>query len=280
MRLVLSLTSAAVPAAPQALPCKVRASKAARLSYRRPEPRRRPQQRAQPVAAAAGGGGSGSGKAPPVALTLPDGSSVAMPQAAIVVGSGADAGLQLPASPNLAPAHARLEFKSGRQAFRVSPTYCVVRRAAPSTLMFAPVVPPLHQCNCKPSVSRPAGLLPPRRLFCTALAADPDALLAPTHCWLDGVELRPGVSASACRQQQYETAIGTVGTHCWLWLWRRAAAWGERPVAEVQGPSSSHLRLGNMLAAAAAAAACRPVLPHLPRPLSPAACVLAPRRIR
>lgn len=32
------------------------------------------------------------------------------------------------------------------------------------------------------------------RLFCTALAADPDLLLAPTHCWLDGVELRPGVS--------------------------------------------------------------------------------------
>ncbi|PSC71612.1 hypothetical protein C2E20_5080 [Micractinium conductrix] len=117
--------------------------------------------RAQPVAAAAGGGGSGSGKAPPVALTLPDGSSVAMPQAAIVVGSGADAGLQLPASPNLAPAHARLEFKSGR-------------------------------------------------LFCTALAADPDALLAPTHCWLDGVELRPGVNYLVAPGAQL--AVGTQGT--------------------------------------------------------------------
>jgi hypothetical protein len=32
------------------------------------------------------------------------------------------------------------------------------------------------------------------RLFCTALGGDPDLLLAPTHCWLDGVELRAGVS--------------------------------------------------------------------------------------
>lgn len=32
------------------------------------------------------------------------------------------------------------------------------------------------------------------RLYCTALGGDPDLLLSPTACWMDGVELRPGVS--------------------------------------------------------------------------------------
>ncbi|KAL4443014.1 hypothetical protein ABPG77_008505 [Micractinium sp. CCAP 211/92] len=67
-----------------------------------------------------------------------------MPQAAMVVGSSAEADLQVQ-GPSVAAQHARLEWRSGR-------------------------------------------------LFCTALAADPDLLLAPTHCWLDGVELRPGVN--------------------------------------------------------------------------------------
>lgn len=31
------------------------------------------------------------------------------------------------------------------------------------------------------------------RLYCTALAGDPDDLLAPTAAWIDGSELRPGV---------------------------------------------------------------------------------------
>ncbi|KAL4457751.1 hypothetical protein ABPG75_012616 [Micractinium tetrahymenae] len=94
------------------------------------------------VAAAAAGDQAGA--APPVKLTLPDGTSLGMPQAAVVVGSSGDADLQVQGA-NVAAQHARLEFKCGR-------------------------------------------------LFCTALAGDPDLLLAPTHCWLDGVELRPGVS--------------------------------------------------------------------------------------
>ncbi|EFN58546.1 hypothetical protein CHLNCDRAFT_140654 [Chlorella variabilis] len=69
---------------------------------------------------------------------------MAMPQAALVIGSAADADVQLEGS-NVAAQHARLEWRGGR-------------------------------------------------LFCTATSGDPDILLAPTHCWLDGVELRPGVS--------------------------------------------------------------------------------------
>ncbi|PRW56301.1 hypothetical protein C2E21_5063 [Chlorella sorokiniana] len=92
------------------------------------------------VAAAAAAGGS----APPVKLELPGGTTVAMPSSSLVLGSAADADLQLEGS-GVAAQHARLEWKGGR-------------------------------------------------LFCTALSADPDLLLAPTNCWLDGVELRPGVS--------------------------------------------------------------------------------------
>lgn len=77
-------------------------------------------------------------------LTLPSGTTLAMVQATVVVGSAPDADLQLEGS-NVAAQHTRLEWRGGR-------------------------------------------------LFATALSGDPDVLLAPTHCWLDGVELRPGVS--------------------------------------------------------------------------------------
>jgi hypothetical protein len=33
------------------------------------------------------------------------------------------------------------------------------------------------------------------RLYCTALGGDLDLLLSPTACWMDGVELRPGVGS-------------------------------------------------------------------------------------
>lgn len=112
-----------------------------------------------PVAAA---GASGGGATPPVKLTLPDGSTLAMPQAAMVVGSSAEADLRVE-GPGVAAQHACLEWRSGR-------------------------------------------------LFCTALAADPDLLLAPTHCWLDGVELRPGVSAvPACRGGLLQRGSGPHG---------------------------------------------------------------------
>lgn len=32
------------------------------------------------------------------------------------------------------------------------------------------------------------------RLFCTALSGDPELLLSPTRCWLDGSEMRAGVA--------------------------------------------------------------------------------------
>lgn len=95
------------------------------------------------AAAAALAAGGKAGAAPPVTLTLPNGTCVAMPQAVVMIGSSSDADLRMEGA-NIAPSHARIEFKGGR-------------------------------------------------LFCTALAADTDALLAPTHCWMDGVELRPGV---------------------------------------------------------------------------------------
>lgn len=81
-----------------------------------------------------------------VTLTLPCGTELAMPKAALVIGSAADADVRLEGS-NIAPQHVRLEHKGGR-------------------------------------------------LFCTALSGDPDLLLSATHCWLDGVELRPGVRGS------------------------------------------------------------------------------------
>lgn len=142
---MVQLVCSAVPA-PSAP--RLRRPQRGQLQPRRQQRRLAAARRGLPPAAAASGGRPPS--APPVSLTLPDGTQVAMAQAALVIGSAADADLQLQGA-HVAAQHARLDFKGGR-------------------------------------------------LFATALSGDPDVLLAPTHCWLDGVELRPGVSRDAGRR--------------------------------------------------------------------------------
>ena len=134
---MLSSLQAAGTAQPQRRWIAQRHFKAAAAAPRpAPSARRAVAVALRPLAAAAAAG-------PAVTLILPDSSSLPMPQAVLVIGSTADADLQLQGS-NIAAQHARLEHKGGR-------------------------------------------------LFCTALGGDPDLLLASTHCWLDGVELRAGV---------------------------------------------------------------------------------------
>lgn len=130
-------------------------------------------------AAARAAAGGGKAAAPPVTLTLPCSTSMAMPQAALVIGSAADADVQLEGS-NVAAQHARLEWRGGR-------------------------------------------------LFCTATSGDPDILLAPTHCWLDGVELRPGVMScsAACWRCPWASCVAPalpcpiIPDYPWRWTGRR-----------------------------------------------------------
>ena len=136
---------------------------------------RRQRRSVAAAAAAAPGGGKG------VQLTLPDGTSVAMPLSSVVIGSGAGADLQLSGS-GVAAQHARLESKVGaciRLVHHPQPAGCLASWPPPTPT--------------SPTLCHPAGLQG-GRLFVTALTGDPDLLLAPTAVWLDGVELRPNVS--------------------------------------------------------------------------------------
>lgn len=139
------------------------------------------------VAAAAGGGA-----APPVTLQLAGGTQVAMPSSSLVVGSAADADLQLEGS-GVAAQHARLGAVAGLGGLGCCSAGGPQRIiAGPHTAASAMANPCAFQsCETHPPA---AAEWKGGRLFCTTLSADPDMLLAPTNCWLDGVELRPGVS--------------------------------------------------------------------------------------
>jgi hypothetical protein len=84
------------------------------------------------------------------------------------------------------------------------------------------------------------------RLYCTALAGDPDDLLAPTAAWIDGSELRPGVQYlvppnAVLRFGEFgKGAPAALRCTVWVWVWVWVCVGGGGACGRPGGAACTH----------------------------------------